>query len=249
MLLTMRALNEAMRGLLYLNAECIDLAAHHPDEEVRRQRSELAEVLTPISKGWCTDMGVEVTSLAIQVFGGMGYIEETGVAQLYRDARIPPIYEGTNGIQALDLVGRKLPMRSGGVVGDLLDAIAATATEAAGAGDDLAPVGARLTDAHRVLREATDWLLANGLADPTNALAGATPYLRMWGTVAGGWLLARAALAARRNLDHGATGDAATLLEQKLVTARFFCDQLLPQASGLLPAVTAGPRDLHAAVL
>jgi alkylation response protein AidB-like acyl-CoA dehydrogenase len=251
MLLTMRALIEAMRALAYLNAECLDVAARHPDEPVRQERTELAELLTPITKGWCTDMGVEVTSLAIQVFGGMGYIEETGVAQYYRDARIPPIYEGTNGIQAMDLVGRKLPLRGGGVVADFLTGIAATADEVAAAGDDLAPIGSRLRDAQGVLREATDWLMEHGVADPTNALAGATPYLRMCGIVTGGWLLARSALAARRRLDAGvgtSNGDRA-LYEQKIVTARFYCDQLLPQAAGLLPSVTAGPADLTAAVL
>jgi alkylation response protein AidB-like acyl-CoA dehydrogenase len=246
MLLTMRAINEALRALVYLNAECMDLAVHHPDEAVRQQRAELADLLTPITKGWGTDMGVEVTSLAIQVFGGMGYIEETGVAQYYRDARIAPIYEGTNGIQAMDLVGRKLPLRAGGVVSDFLAGIEATAAEVTKAGDALAPIGERLADGHRVLKEATDWLMANGLADPANALAGATPYLRMSGIVTGGWLLARSALAARELLDAGATD---VLLEQKIVTARFYCDQLLPQAAGLTAAVTAGPADLVAAVL
>jgi alkylation response protein AidB-like acyl-CoA dehydrogenase len=249
MLLTMRAFNEALRCLAYLNAECVDLAAHHPDESVRQQRAELADLLTPITKGWGTDLGVEVTSLAIQVFGGMGFIEETGVAQYYRDARIAPIYEGTNGIQAIDLVGRKLPMRAGGVVGDFLAGIEATAAEVTKAGEALAPIGERLADGHRVLKEATDWLMANGLADPTNALAGATPYLRMSGIVTGGWLLARSALAARRRLDDRAPDAEAAFLEQKIVTARFYCDQLLPQAGGLLPAVTAGPADLAAAVL
>jgi 3-(methylthio)propanoyl-CoA dehydrogenase len=249
MLLTMRATNEALRCLAYLNAECIDLAAHHPDPAVRRRRGELCDLLTPITKGWGTDMGVEMTSLAIQVFGGMGYIEETGVAQYYRDARIAPIYEGTNGIQAIDLVGRKLPMRDGGVVGDFLAGIEATAAEVTKAGEDLAPIGSRLTDGHQVLKEATDWLLVNGVPDPNNALAGATPYLRMCGIVTGAWLLARSALAARQQLDAAASGARAQQLEQKIVTARFFCDQLLPQARGLLPAVTAGPTDLVAAAL
>ena len=249
MLLTMRALNEASRCIAFLNAECFDLALHHPDEAVRQQRSELADLLTPITKGWGTDMGVEVTSLALQVFGGMGYIEETGVAQHYRDARIAPIYEGTNGIQAMDLVGRKLPMRAGGVIMDFLGSISATADEVAAAGsDELAPIGARLADGHRVLKEATEWLMTNGLADPVNVLAGATPFLRMAGTVTGGWLLARSALAAQRRLDVGASGDDAELLRQKIVTARFYCDQLLPQADGFLAAVTAGPTDLTAAV-
>jgi 3-(methylthio)propanoyl-CoA dehydrogenase len=249
MLLTMRAVNEAVRCLAYLNAECIDLAAHHPDEAVRRQRSELCDLLTPITKGWGTDMGVEMTSLGIQVFGGMGYIEETGMAQHYRDARIAPIYEGTNGIQAIDLVARKLPMRAGGVVADLLSGIEATAAEVIKAGEDLAPIGGRLSDAHRVLKETTDWLLANGASDPNAALAGATPYLRMCGIVTGGWLLARSAVAAQQQLDDGATGAAAEQYEQKIITARFYSDQLLPQAAGLHPAVTAGPTDLDAAIL
>jgi len=247
MLLTMRAINEAMRALVYLNAECLDHAAQNPDPEVRQQRQELADLLTPITKGWGTDMGVEVTSLAIQVFGGMGYIEETGVAQYYRDARIAPIYEGTNGIQAMDLVGRKLPMRAGGVVTDFLATVEATAAEVTAAGDALAPIGDRLAAGHKVLKEATEWLMANGLADPTNALAGATPYLRMSGTVVGGWLLARSALAAQRRLDAGASGAEQSLLQQKIVTARFYCDQILPTADGLLAAVTAGPQDLVAA--
>ena len=245
MLLTMRACNEALRCLVYLNAECLDLAVHHPAAAVRRERAELADLLTPITKGWGTDLGVEVTSLAIQVFGGAGYIEETGVAQYYRDARIAPIYEGTNGIQALDLVGRKLPLRAGAVVADFLAGIAATADDVCGAGEALAPIGERLAEAHVVLKETTDWLMAKRLSDSDAALAGATPYLRMCGIVTGGWLLARSALAAQRRLDRDTAGD--ELLEQKIITARFYCDQLLPHAAGLRAAVTAGSTDLAAA--
>jgi len=223
MLMTMRSLTEAMRALCYVNAEAIDLARHHPDEAIRTRAQERADVLTPISKGWCTDMGVEVTSLAIQVHGGMGYIEETGVAQHFRDSRITPIYEGTNGIQAMDLVGRKLPIRAGGAVMDLLDEMAAT------------EFGPELTDAIAAVREATDWLLANGLENPSHALAGAAPYLRMFGILCGGWLLARSALAGP---DAG--------LPDKAVTARFYAEQLLPTARGFLPAVTAGADDLFA---
>ncbi len=245
MLLTMRAHIEALRCLAYLNAESIDLAAHHPDEDVRTARQELADLLTPITKGWGTDVGVELTSLAVQVHGGMGYVEETGVAQHYRDIRIAPIYEGTNGIQAMDLVGRKLPMRGGGVVADFLAGIEATAGELAGAEGGLAAIGKHLADAHAVLKGTTDWLLANGLTDPNNALAGATPYLRMCGIVTGGWLLARSARAAQARLDAG-EGDA-DFLRQKVVTARFYATQVLPQAAGLASAVTAGPSDLLAA--
>jgi hypothetical protein len=245
MLLTMRAHIEALRCLTYVTAESLDLAGRHPDAAVRAAREELADLLTPITKGWGTDVGVELTSLAVQIHGGMGYIEETGVAQHYRDARIAPIYEGTNGIQALDLVGRKLPLRAGGAIADYLSAIEATAADLSGAGGDLATIGKRLTDAHAILRQATDWLLANTAADPNNALAGATPYLRMCGIVTGGWLLARGARAAQQQLDEG-RGDAA-FLRQKVVTARFYADQILPQAAGLVAAVTAGPADLLAA--
>jgi alkylation response protein AidB-like acyl-CoA dehydrogenase len=245
MLLTMRAQIEALRCLVYLNAESLDLAARHTDEDVRTWRQELADLLTPITKGWGTDLGVELTSLALQVHGGMGYIEETGVAQHYRDIRIAPIYEGTNGIQAMDMVGRKLPMRAGGVVADYLAGIEATAGDLSGAEGDLAAIGKRLADAHAALRTTTDWLLANGLTDPNNSLAGATPYLRMCGIVTGGWLLARSAQAAQRRLDAG-EGDA-EFLRQKLLTAKFYAEQLLPQAAGLAPSVTAGPADLLAA--
>ncbi len=152
MLLTMRAYLEALRCVLYLNAESIDLAKAHPDEAVRTARGELVDLLTPISKAWGTDLGVELTSLAVQVHGGMGFIEEAGVAQHYRDIRIAPIYEGTNGIQAIDLVGRKLGLRGGGVVADFLAGIDATAAAASGAGGELRLLGDRLAEANGALR-------------------------------------------------------------------------------------------------
>jgi alkylation response protein AidB-like acyl-CoA dehydrogenase len=237
MLLTMRAYIEAMRALLYTNAAEIDFARHHPDAAVRAAHQETVELLTPISKGWCTDLGNELCSVAIQVHGGMGYIEETGVAQHYRDMRIAAIYEGTNGIQALDLVGRKLPMRGGGAVADLLARIGSIDGDLAAAGDDFASIRAALADALAALTEATQWLGAHGAGEPVDAFAAATPYLRMFGTVVGGWLLAREALAAR-GLDAFAA--------PKLTVARFYAEQVLPTARGLLGAVTAGKRDLFA---
>ena len=245
MLLTMRSQIEALRCLAYLNAESIDLARRHPDESVRVWRQELADLLTPLTKGWGTDLGVELTSLAVQVHGGMGYIEETGVAQHYRDARIAPIYEGTNGIQAMDLIGRKLPMRGGGVMRDLEAEIGRAVEELRNGGDELAMIGDRLDAGLSALRDATEWLLTDGLANPVDALAGATPYLRMCGVVVGGWLLARSAQAASRLLADG-RGDA-DFLRQKLVTTHFYVDQVLPQVHGLVPAVTAGAGDLTAA--
>jgi 3-(methylsulfanyl)propanoyl-CoA dehydrogenase len=246
MLLSMKAQIEALRCVAYLNAECLDYAKAHPDEAVRVARQELADLLTPLSKAWGTDLGVELASLAVQVHGGMGYIEETGVAQHYRDIRIAPIYEGTNGIQAIDLVGRKLGLRGGSAIRDLLDTVAASASEAIAAGGDLAVIGEQLTAAVDTLRETTEWLLANGARDPNNLLAGASPYLRMAGMVTGGWLLTKSALAAAELLDGDGGGFSDGFLRQKLVTARFYATQLLPQAVGLASAVTAGPGDLLA---
>jgi alkylation response protein AidB-like acyl-CoA dehydrogenase len=237
MLLHMRAHVEAMRMLGYTNGIAIDLAAHHPDADVRERAQERADLLTPITKGWCTDLGSEVARLATQVHGGMGYIEETGVAQHERDIRIAAIYEGTNGIQGMDLVGRKLPMRAGGVVADQIAEMEATASQLDG---DLAPLGPLLADGIAAVREATDWLLAKGLERPQDALAGASPYLRLWGTVLGGWFMARQALAAR----DGAEGD--PFLAAKVVTARYYIEQVLPLARSLVPAVTAGADDLFA---
>ncbi len=173
----------------------------------------------------------------------MGYVEETGAAQHFRDARIAPIYEGTNGIQAIDLVMRKLPMRNGAVVTEFLQSMNATADELA-AIENYTVSAQRLRDAVTALAEASTWLgrrLAAG--EYNDALAGATPYLRMFGTVAGGWFMARSAIAARTALDAG-TGER-TFLVAKLATARFYLEQLTPQAAGLLPAVTADADTLY----
>jgi acyl-CoA dehydrogenase len=236
MLLHMRSHIEAMRALAYTNAWAIDMAKHGADDDARTSAQELADLLTPVTKGWCTDLGSELTRLATQIHGGAGYIGETGVEQHERDIRIAAIYEGTNGIQAMDLVGRKLPMRAGGVVAEQLAAMDATAASLEG---DLAPIGERLGDAVAALREATDWVLANGLSDPQHALAGATPYLRMFGTVLGGWFLARQAQAASQAGDDD-------FHRAKAVTARYYAEQVLPTARGLLPAVIAGADVLFA---
>jgi alkylation response protein AidB-like acyl-CoA dehydrogenase len=251
MLLTMKALIEAMRAIVYVQAGSIDVANHHPDADIREYRRHQVELLTPIAKAWCTDMGVEVTSLAIQVFGGMGYIEESGVTQHFRDARIMPIYEGTNGIQAMDLVGRKLPLEGGGVVAEFLSQIAMLDPALLRAGEELAGVRSRLAEALTQLADTTNWIMRHGTADPRDALAGATPYLRMFSLVTAGWLMARSALAAQAALaEAGADGqvdpDERAFLEAKVVTARFFCEQLLPQVGGLVSAVQAGHADLMA---
>ena len=178
----------------------------------------------------------------MQVHGGMGYIEETGAAQHYRDIRIGAIYEGTNGIQAIDLVGRKLPMRDGGVVRDLIGEIGTTVGALHEAG--MTEVGDRIEAAAADLQAASRWLLEKGAGGTDDGLAAATPYLRMFGTTVGGWLLGKSALAAHRLLAEGA-GDT-EFLEAKIVTAHFYATQLLPQVHGLLPAVMAGAHDLYA---
>ncbi len=243
MLLTMKAYIDAIRGLCYANAHALDLAEHHPDASVREHQQKLADLLTPLSKAWGTDLGVELTSLAVQVHGGMGYVEETGVAQHFRDARIAPIYEGTNGIQAMDLVGRKLPYDGGAFVKGVFEEIRA---DVDGLPDACRDIGAALAAAVDELATTTDWLFTRreSLAD---VLAAATPYLRMFATVVGGWQLAKGAAAAQRLLDAGHTDAYGTgFLEARLTVARFYATQLLPQVHGLAPAVMAGADDLFA---
>ncbi|MEM9653262.1 MAG: acyl-CoA dehydrogenase [Actinomycetota bacterium] len=238
LLMTQRAWIDAMRCLIYENAAAIDRATSGgPDAETAREWTDL---LIPLSKSLCTDLGNEMTSLAVQVHGGMGYVEETGVAQHYRDARIAPIYEGTNGIQAADLVGRKLPMRGGAVVVEQLDGISERA-KAMSSDAELANFGENLEQAVAVAKRTTQWLLEHGAANPADALAGSSPYLRMLGTVVCGGLLAKGALAAREQTD-----DPDGFYAAKIVSARFFGEQILPGAAALEGPATAGADDLFA---
>jgi alkylation response protein AidB-like acyl-CoA dehydrogenase len=243
MLLTMKTYIDAMRAIIYVCAESIDLAAHHPDEAVRQQAQDLVDLLIPVAKGWSTDMGIEVTSLAVQVYGGMGYIEESGVPQHYRDSRITAIYEGTNGIQAMDLVGRKLGLRGGAAVDSFLARVATLDAQLEKMGDEVGDARNQLSRALAVLADTTHALMELGMNDPADALAGATPYLRMFSLVSAGWLMARQALAAHAVLEHTPDDD---LAAAKLTTARFFCEQILPAVHGLTPAVTAGAEPLFA---
>jgi len=233
MLITMKANIEAMRALMYDNAAALDWAEHGTDETQRQRGAARAALLTPLSKGWGTDLGVELSSIGIQVHGGMGYVEETGAAQYWRDSRIAPIYEGTNGIQAIDLVLRKLPMDGGDVVSGYFDEIAALDQPLADAGFE--SIRTALADGLAALREATEWITSR--EDPNDALAGASPYATMFGTVAGGFYMAKAALAAQR-LRVSPNGDAA-FYDAKVATARFYAEQILPQARGLLAAATS----------
>lgn len=238
LLMTQRSWIDAMRCLIYENAGALDRAASGGvDAEVSR---EWADLLIPLSKSLCTDLGSELTSMAMQIHGGMGYVEETGVAQHYRDVRIGPIYEGTNGIQAADLVGRKLPMRGGAVVTEQLDVIEERA-KILSADAELARFGENLHDAVAAARRATEWLIETGSKNQNDLLAGSSPYLRMLGTVVCGGLLAKSALAAREQSD-----DQTGFYSAKIVSAKFFGEQLLPGAAALEGSVTAGAGDLFA---
>ncbi|MCB0988127.1 MAG: acyl-CoA dehydrogenase [Microthrixaceae bacterium] len=243
-LLTMKAYTESMRALCYKVAEQIDVARHAADDAERTAAQEMVDLLIPLTKSYCTDVAETVTSIGIQVHGGMGYIEETGAAQHYRDAKITQIYEGTNGIQAMDLVGRKLPMRAGGVYQDQLARMRTTAAELSSGGERLASVASELTAALDALEDATNWILGEGLADPVQALSAATPYQRLFATTVAGWLMAIQAAAAVKVIDAGDGSSA--VAEAKLVSARFFARHLLPQVHGLVAPVKAGKEDLYA---
>jgi hypothetical protein len=243
LLLTVKASTEAIRALTYLNAAAIDRARAETDADAQRYAQGLADLLTPITKGFATDLGVELSSLSLQVFGGMGYVEETGAAQHYRDSRIAPIYEGTNGIQALDLIGRKLSADGGARCRALLAAIQAFIGQLPATGE-LAGLARRLTSALAAAQTATDWLLRCQGPKMRDAAAGATPYLRLMGLLIGGWLLARQAQAAVDRMVRG-VGDR-EFLSGKLVTARFYVNQVLPQADALVAAITDGADLLFA---
>ena len=237
MLMGMKARIEAMRALAYYTAAQIDQAHSHPDPVERQQRQAITDLLTPVVKGWCTENALDITSTGIQVHGGIGFIEETGACQHMRDARITTIYEGTTGIQANDLIGRKVAREQGATVKLLLAEMNATlaALEAAG-GKDLCVINASLQGATVALKEATDWLLATYDRDPASAAAGAVPYLKLFGTVAGGWLMARAALIAAAKPGTTDSG----FYRAKTVTARFYAEHVVPEALAYRAAIVDG---------
>jgi 3-(methylthio)propanoyl-CoA dehydrogenase len=239
MLVKMRALTEASRALALRAFAAYDGAHAAGDASLQAE----VDLLTPIVKAWSTDIGVEVASLGVQVHGGMGFIEETGAAQYYRDARILPIYEGTNGIQAGDLAFRKLVRDDGRAFGAWL-ASARHEIAALGdlPGDDLAVIRTQTGQGLELLQRAADWMVTTGKRDPWAVAAGAVPFLRMAGLVAGGVEMARAAAAAARGLAGGASG----FLQRKLLTARFYAEYLLPQAEGLYGPMVSAHTTLRA---
>ncbi|MBV8186566.1 MAG: acyl-CoA dehydrogenase [Alphaproteobacteria bacterium] len=245
MLMTMRAQIEAMRALGYYTAAGIDGALKHPDKEIARKTQDRVDLLIPIVKAWFTDLGNEIASIGVQVHGGMGFIEETGAAQHLRDARILPIYEGTNGIQARDLVGRKIAKDGGETMFALVSEMRALADEMkAAAGDDMAAIRTALAAGADALEQATMWVAEAAKAELVAALAGSTPFLRLAGTALGGWLLAKGALAAQAKLA-GRDGDP-RFLEAKIVTARFYVEVILPPALAQLGPLKAAGRTVFA---
>ena len=230
MLLTMRALTHAARTICYATAVALDRSQRSKTEAARTAGHERASLLTPVAKAFSTDIGIEVASLGVQVHGGMGFIEETGAAQHYRDARIAAIYEGTNGIQALDLVTRKVPLNDGATVNGYIDELRGIVAKVQAVNDpSLGETGARLGEAVESLARATQWLIAQKSSDA--ALAGATPYLRLFGTAAGGCMMAEDALASLRDGSAGAS---------RVALARFFAENVAVQSGGLEREVTEG---------
>ncbi|MWL86878.1 acyl-CoA dehydrogenase [Cupriavidus sp. SW-Y-13] len=236
MLMTMRSLIEGARSVAYVAAATSDAAQNHPDETVRKQNQAVYEFLVPIVKGWSTELSIDVTSLGVQVHGGMGFIEETGAAQHYRDARILPIYEGTTAIQANDLVGRKT-VRDGGAVARAICASIAETEAALGkhGGAAFATVKEHLARGRAALEAVVEFVVANAKSDPNAVFAGSVPYLKLCGIVFSGWQLGRAMLVAdARRADDPAFSEA------KIATALFFAQHILSQSFGLRDASLAG---------
>ncbi len=238
MLMTMRAQTEAMRALGYFAAGALDRSKHHADAAERARHQSRLDLLTPVVKGWCTETAIEIASLGMQVHGGMGYIEETGAAQYLRDARITTIYEGTTGIQANDLIGRKVGAEKGTTALAMIAEMRALDAPLAAAGASFSGMRAAFTPAIDGLEAATRWLVDHYAEEPQAAAAVAVPYLKLFGTVAGGWMMARAALIAQER--RSAPGADREFLDAKLATARFYMEHLLPQAGALAQTVTTG---------
>jgi acyl-CoA dehydrogenase len=238
-IMTMKSMTQAARTICMVTARELDVAEHGATEEARLKGEMRGALLTPVAKAFSTDIGVEVASMGVQVHGGMGYMEETGAAQYYRDARILPIYEGTNGIQAIDLVTRKLPLDDGALIAGYIDELAETVDEVKASNQPaFGKMGERLDEALGALRDSSTWLGEQLQENPEAALAGAAPYLRLFGLAAGGVYLAKGALTAIRE-SAGAESDYVAL-------ARFFAETQVPVARGLATSITEGADSLLA---
>ena len=243
MLLTMRSLTQASRAVCYYTAACLDRASHGADAEAAAFYQARADLLTPIAKAWCTEVALETTSYGIQIHGGMGYVEETGIAQFYRDARIAPIYEGTNAIQAIDLVGRKLLRDGGATVSAFVSDMREVDAPLANAGDDMAVVRSALARGLDDLVQCSTSILTAEKRDPELVGSVAFDYMMLIGTVIGGWQLARGALVALEQLAAG--GDKA-FCEAQVVMAQFYAEHVLPRSMSYAASIRAGSRSTMA---
>jgi alkylation response protein AidB-like acyl-CoA dehydrogenase len=244
MLLAMKAQTEAMRALAYTAAAALDKAQHHPDPGEKRANQALLDLLTPVVKGWSTERAIDVASTGVQVHGGMGFVEEGGAAQYLRDARITTIYEGTTGIQANDLIGRKVAFEKGATANAVIDRLRGVCSALPSLGADFEHTRLQLSKALDASQAATRWLVETYPGNPKAAAAVAVPYLELFGTVLGGALLCQGALIAQRKLDDpDADRD---FLSAKLVTARFYGEHILPQADAHAAAVLHGAQSVLA---
>ncbi|NNM98352.1 MAG: acyl-CoA dehydrogenase [Candidatus Eremiobacteraeota bacterium] len=242
MLMWQKANIEAMRALAYVTAASLDFAQKSPDEKTRKEHKAFIELMIPIVKGWCTENAVELCSNALQIFGGMGYVEETGIAQQYRDVRITTIYEGTTGIQALDLVGRKLIRDMGATATTVIKTMEKFAKEAAAHPNaDVKAVGEALLKSIASLAEVSQWIGMNAMGDLKKAFACSVPYLKLWGVVAGGWQMARAAKVAAEKI---AAGDKDPFYTAKLATAKFYASHVLSQGAWYKRQIIDGAGDV-----
>ena len=249
MLMSMRSQTEAARALAYVGAALSDIAHHHPNPETRSENLAIYEYLVPIIKGWATDLSQDVTRDGVQVHGGMGFIEETGAAQHYRDAKILTIYEGTTAIQANDLIGRKTVRDGGATAKTILAQVRATEAQLATMTDgprgvDFKAILNQLTRASTDLEAVVEWIVGNMKLDIKAVFSGSVPYLKLAGITLGGWQMARAAIIAQQKLDAG-SGDA-SFYDAKIGTARFFADHFLAQSSGLRSSIIDGSAGVMA---
>ncbi len=246
MLMLMKSQTEAMRALAYATAAAHDAALRHPDPVSRQDNQAFVDLMIPVVKGWSTETAIDIASLGVQVHGGMGFIEETGAAQYYRDARITTIYEGTTGIQANDLVGRKIARDSGAAVKPYLARLRQFDAELAQSrSQDVRALRRTLAAGVACVSDCVDFILGTANKNANAAYAGAVPFLKLMGIVAGGWQMARAALVAERELETGRNAD--SLFHQaKITTARFYGDHVLAQATGLAATVTKGSASVLA---
>ncbi len=239
MLMLMKSNTEAMRSLIYVVGAALDKASRSADAEERARCQAFGDLMIPIVKGWSTETGIEVATTGVQIHGGMGFIEETGAAQYLRDARITTIYEGTTGIQALDLIGRKIARENGATVKIVLGMMSRQAQELIAEADaSLKRIGEVLARTVVAVERCVDYIVANYAKDIKSVSVGAVPFLRLMGVACGGWQLARGARAAQLKLAGGT--DEVAFYQAKIVTARFFADHVMSQAEGLAVTVTEG---------